>query len=554
MNTGAFKPALQKLLQSLSNCKTTQRELLLKRLIMPNKTSEFGKNSGFSSIRSISDYQHAVPVCDYEDLRGAIARIADGERNVLTSEPVRRFFITSGSMTAPKYVPVTLSFIRDKSRVFQIYWELVAEAHPGIARDSLIFDFTDTGDDQRTPGGLLCSSESSFWNACWRGGAGKPQCPIPHEIIMKIRDLEARYYTIARIMLETDLTVLMALNPSTILLLAGVIQQNAPRLIEDVRCGGVTTDLSLTEEVRAYMCARCHGHPDRARELERILEDGGALPAARVWPNLQLAVCWRSPVVHPYIELLHPFLGSIPQRDYLTMASEGIMAIPLQDEVSSGILPTHTHFFEFIPEELLDQEFPATLLAHELEAGGNYAVVLSTSAGMYRYKIGDVVRVRGFAGSTPFIEFLHRAGRTCSLSGEKLTESQVAAAVSYTAARLRLAIREFTLSPTARPFPHYVLSAEVEAPYTTRQLNHFLVSLDQDLGLRNIEYQSKRSSRRLGSPELCVLRPGSYASLRQERIHGGANNAQIKIACLTPDLDWHKQFQVIERISYESAA
>ncbi|MCU1220935.1 MAG: hypothetical protein JWN42_2132 [Candidatus Angelobacter sp.] len=551
MNTGGFKPVLQNVLRSWGDCETTQRELLLQRLIAPNASSEFGKKSGFSSIRSVLDYQHAVPVCDYEDLCGAVARIAHGEPNVLTSEPVRRFFVTSGSMATPKYIPVTPTFIRDKLRAFQVYWELVMEAYPGVARDSLIFNFTDTGDDQRTPGGLLCSSESSFWNACWRGSASKAQRPLPREII-KVGDSEARYYTIARIMLETDLTVLMALNPSTLLLLGDVIRRNATRLIEDVRCGGMTADLSVTKEVRAYMDARFHGNPRRALELERLLEDGEALPAARVWPNLQLAACWRSPVVNPYIELIQPFLGSLPQRDYLTMASEGIMAIPLQDEVSGGILPVHTHFFEFIPEELCDQKFPATLLAHELEAGGKYAVVFTTSAGMYRYKIGDVVRVRGFTGSTPFIEFLHRAGHTCSLSGEKLTESQVVGAVSETATRLRLSIRGFTLSPAARPFPHYVLSAEVEAPYTTRQLSHFLVSLDQDLGLRNIEYQSKRSSRRIGSPELCVLRQGSYASLRQRRIAEGANDAQVKVACLTRDLDWDKQFKVLERVSCES--
>lgn len=553
MKTAAPTPALQNVLQSLGDCKTTQRELLLRRLLAPNQSSEFGKNAGFASIRSISDYQHAVPVRDYEGFRGAIARMAQGQANVLTSEPVRRFFITSGSMAAPKYVPVTPSFVRDKSRAFQTYWELVMEAHPGISRDNLIFNFTDTGDDQRLPGGLLCGSESSFWNACWRGGGGKMQRPLPREV-MKIPDAEARYYTIARIMLETDLTVLMALNPSTLLLLADVIQRNTARLIEDIRWGALNADLPVTPEVRAYVSSRFHPNPGRARQLERILEDGEMLPAARLWPNLQMVVCWRSRVVRPYIDLLQPFLGGIPQRDYLTMASEGIMAIPLQDGVSGGILPINTHFFEFIPEELWDQEFPATLLPHELEVGRNYAVVLSTSAGLYRYKIGDVVRVRGFAGLTPIIEFLHRAGHTCSLSGEKLTESQVAGAVSDTAARLQLSVRGFTLSPAARPFPHYVLSAELEAPYTSRQLNDFLVALDQDLGLRNIEYQSKRSSRRLGSPELCIVCPGSYASLRQQRIGGGANDAQIKIACLTRDLDWHKQFQVIEHISCESAA
>jgi len=305
-------------------------------------------------------------------------------------------------MSSPKYIPVTPSFIRDKSRAFQIFWDLIIEAHPGIVRNGLIFDFADSGDDQLAPGGLPCSSESAFWNAFWRGGAGKSQHALPLDIL-KISDSEAHIYTIARIMLETDLTVLMASNPSTLVVLADVIQRNATRLIAEVRSGGLTAGLSVSNEILAYMRSRFPGNPIRARELEVILNDGGVLPAARLWLALQVAVCWRSPGMTPYIDLLHSFLAGIPQRDYLTMAAEGIMAIPLQDEVSGGILPIHTHFFEFIPEESCDEPCPSTLLAHELELLRSYVIVLSTSAGMYRYSIGDVVRVRGFAGSTPFI-------------------------------------------------------------------------------------------------------------------------------------------------------
>jgi GH3 auxin-responsive promoter len=553
MNTGNVKPVLQNVLRSAEDCKDTQRELLLQHLIMPNETCEFGRNFGFSSIRSVSDYQHAVPVRDYECLRDPILRIANGERHVLTSEPTRRFFITGGSMAAPKYIPITPTFIRDKARAFRIFWDLVLEAYPGIVRNGLIFHFPYTGDDQRSPGGLPCSSESFFWDAFWRGGAGKEERALPREIL-KISDSETRTYIIARTLLETDLTVLVTSHPSVLVALADAMQQHATRLIADVHSGGLAAGLSVNKEILTHMRSRFPGNPIRARELELIQNDGGALPAARVWPNLQLAVSWRSPVVSHYIDLLHPFLAGIPHRDYLTMASEGIMAIPLQDEISGGILPIHTHFFEFIPEESCDEPCPATLLAHELEPFGSYVVVLSTSAGMYRYRIDDVVRVRGFVGSTPFLEFLHRVGHISSLIGEKLTESQVADAVSEVAARMRLMIHGFTLSPAVRPFPHYMLSAEFESPYSKRQLNDFLLSFDRDLGLRNIGYQSKRSSRRLGSPELCVLRPGTYAQLRQQRIRAGASEAQVKIASLIRDVDWHKQLQIVERISCESAA
>src|SRR5262249_15570727 len=272
------------------------------------------------------------------------------------------------------------------------------------------------------------SSESSFWNARWRAASGKKPCPLPREI-MNIEETEARYYAIARVMLETDISVLMTLNPSTMALLSDVIRRNADRLIEDVQSGTLSQKVSVPHDARACVAKRFKGNKARAFALERALNGAGIAHAKRVWPNLALAVCWRSPMVRPYVDLLSPFLGTLPQRDYVTMASEGVMAIPFEDRVSGGALPIHTHFFEFIPEESATAAAPDALLAHELTVGETYVVVLTTSAGLYRYNIGDVVRVRELIGSTPVLEFLHRAGHTCSLTGEKLTESQVAGAV-----------------------------------------------------------------------------------------------------------------------------
>lgn len=547
VNTCSTNPAVRNFLRSFADSKAAQREVL-RRVVTANRSCEFGKRHDFASIQSTLDFRRAVPVCGYEDFRGDIERMSNGEPDILTSEPVRRFFITSGTMAAPKYIPVTPSFVRDKSYAFQIFWNLVREAHPRVDGGSVIFNFSDTGREQRTPGGLLYGSESSFWNACWRGAGGKARCPFPREI-MNIPDAEARYYTIARIILETEVTALMTLNPSTVLLLSEVIHRKALPLIADIRHGGISPDVPVTREIREYMGEQFRGNERRARELEKAFGRTGPVPASDVWPNLQVAVCWRSPMTRPYIELLGPFLGGMPQRDYLTMASEGVMAIPFRDDISGGILPIHTHFFEFIPAELSEQNEPPTLLAHELEAGGSYTVVLTTSAGLYRYNIGDVVRVREFNGSTPVLEFLHRAGHTCSLTGEKLTESQVAGAVCEAARRFGPIIRTFTLCPVARPHPHYVLLAEMGSPLDPPVGSHFLAAFDDALGVRNVEYRSKRDSLRLAAPELWVLPPGSYASLRQQRIAQGASDAQVKIACLTRDLDWHRQFQVLERVS-----
>jgi hypothetical protein len=530
-----------------------QRDVLLRRIVHPNVDCEYGRDHGFASIRTVEDFRSSVEVCRYEDLRHDIERMMYGEPGVLVSEPVRRFFITSGSTSSSKYIPLTSSFIREKWRAFQTYWGMVRQDHPEVVRGHFIVNFSDGSREGTTPGGALYSSESSFWGT-FAGGDRRSEHPLPRQVL-NIRDAEARYYTIARILLETDISVLMALNPSTILRLFESLQRHAKLLQEDIRRGGLSPAMNVERDVREYVAARYCGNRARTEELSAILAKGQAgFRAAELWPKLQLAICWRSPMLRPYLNLLTPLLDSVPQRDYITMASEGVIAIPFEDCASGGVLAMDVHFYEFIPEASADSANPPTLLAHELEVGRRYVVVLSTSAGLYRYNLGDVVQVRDFIGTTPVIEFLHRTGRTCSLTGEKLTEDQVVRAVFESASQFGLAFASFTLCPVPQPFPHYALLVELNTASEGSILSKFLSELDRNLGSRNVEYQSKRASGRLGAPEVWVVKAGSYAELRRQSIAAGVSDAQIKPAHLTRDFNWHRQFGIVQQIPCKSAA
>jgi hypothetical protein len=303
--------------------------------------------------------------------------------------------------------------------------------------------------------------------------------------------------------------------------------------------------------VRDHVAAKYPGNPARAAALRAALNESDpshpALPAHRVWPGLKLVVSWRSPMQRPYLKLLEPHLGPVPQRDYILMASEGIIAIPCEDHESGGVLATPIHFYEFIPEEEAERSNPAVLLAHELEVGRNYVVVLSTSGGLYRYNISDVVRVRALRGRTPVIEFLYRTGATSSITGEKLTEEQVVAAVGALAARAALPLEGFTLLPAADGFPRYVLLAELSSLPDRDVLQALPRQLDAELQERNIEYGAKRRSQRLEAPELWLVERGGYETLRRKRIAEGSNDAQIKPVGLTRDAAFARQFRVTER-------
>jgi hypothetical protein len=534
-------------LSSLAEPEAVQQQLLLSAMVAPNADCEFGRRHAFAKIRTVADYQAAVPIANYDDFAGAIDRMVHrSEQGLLTAEPVKRFFLTSGSTQRSKYIPVTRSFIRAKSRTFGIYWSLVFRDHPEVRSAPMVTNFSDSGDPVHSPGGLPCSSESAYWASVTRATQRRER-PIIPKAVAQIGDSDARYYAIARILLEESFSVIMTLNPSTIVLLLQKVRQHAAQLAADVRRGGVDGAVPVGDTVRAYLQAEYPANPARAAEVEALIAQDDTW-AHRLWPDLSLAICWRSPMLQPYIGLLQPhFADRVASRDYILMASEGVMAVPIGDGGSGGVVALGSHFYEFIREEDYDKSDRATLLPHELEVGRSYVVVLTNGAGLYRYDIGDVVRVVRFEARTPVIEFLHRAGSTCSLTGEKLTEDQVTAAVGRAAADLGVSIEGFTLAPAKEGFPRYVALVEFADAPPRAALRAFAGRLDETLEAQNMEYGSKRSSQRLAAPELWVVKPGGYQTRRRQRLASGTSDSQIKPTHLTRDSSFGEQFEITER-------
>jgi hypothetical protein len=228
-----------------------------------------------------------------------------------------------------------------------------------------------------------------------------------------------------------------------------------------------------------------------------------------------------------YLERLADWWGPVPVRDIGLLASEGRVTIPLEDGTPAGVLDTQAAFFEFIPIEQWDHPQPDTLTARALEIGRDYTVVLTNSAGLVRYRLDDVVRVRGSFEQAPILEFLHRAGRVSSVAGEKLTENQVVEAVRSAAVRMGLPTFDFIIAPQWADPPFYQMSC---ARATTVELAE---AIDQALAEQNDEYRSRRKSLRLGTLQLRTVHGQSFIDMdtRLMAAHG-ASAEQYKRPCL----------------------
>ena len=178
------------------------------------------------------------------------------------------------------------------------------------------------------------------------------------------------------------------------------------------------------------------------------------------WPNLQFLSNWMGGTMKAYLRGYPEFFGDKPVRDVGLIASEGRMTIPVEDGTPAGILDIRHHYFEFIPENEADRETPQTVEAVDLVEGQNYFIVLTTAGGLYRYNIHDLVRCVGFHGRAPVIEFLNKGAHFSSLTGEKLSEHQVIAAVEAAQRQTNLRLRSYLLLPTWGEPPYYSLLVE----------------------------------------------------------------------------------------------
>jgi hypothetical protein len=256
--------------------------------------------------------------------------------------------------------------------------------------------------------------------------------------------------------------------------------------------------------------------------------------------------CWKGGTMPLYLRMLPAHFGDVPVRDLGYMASEGRGATPLVNAGAGGVVSLTSHFFEFVPEAQRGSPAPQFLTCDELEANREYYVHFTTSGGLYRYDINDLVRVVDFYHDTPVIEFVRKGEGITSITGEKLTESQVTDGLLEVTGRHGFEVRHFTACVEWGEPPRYAMYCEAGGVWTPEHAGRFLREMDRALCRRNVEYEGKRASRRLGPPVLKRVADGTYHELRQRRVSQGAPEAQVKLPHLSTSMQFGDHLRVVE--------
>jgi len=494
-------------------------QLATMRLILQrNAQTAFGREHGFASITDVDGFRAAVPVVSYDQLAPWIERAVAGESDVLTRGPVSYFSTTSGTTAKPKFIPGTQQTIQAGCEAILARNAYLLRQHPAAFAGTPLF-IVGNANEGKTAKGVGYGAMTGFGYHV--GHMGFQGARLPYEIFT-IADAKARYYTILRLALaRPDLSAILAYNPSTLVLLFQNARVQWDRLVGDIREGTLSCDVDV--DAREAIAPFLVPDPERADAL-LALRDAGP---REWWPKLAIIVCWKGGVLGFYLRELERWTGDLPIRDLGVLASEAVMTIAVDDTTAGGVLLPDTGFFEFIPEN--NPQSPSNqqsvLCAWELETGRSYRVIVTTHGGLYRYDLGDIVRVERMHFAMPVLSFLHRAGRVHSFTGEKLTELQVTLAVRAAADLQSVRLTSFTAVPVWNLPPRYDVFIESETALDARLI-------DQQLCAANIEYASKRGSGRLAQAQVVRVARGTFERLRRQ---ASAHDAQYKEIHLATD-------------------
>jgi len=439
-----------------------QREVL-QDLVTSAQYTEFGRKYDFSSLYTVRDFKKAVPIHEYDDLKPYITRIMEGEQNLLWNTPINWFAKSSGTTS-------------DKSKFIPISNESLEDNHFRGAKDvlTLYYQFNPYS-DLLTGKGLII------------GGS---------HTVHQIND-ETHYGDLSAVLLQNSpFWGKWVRTPELSIALMDEWESKIEKLAQHTIHENVTS---------------ISGVPTWTMVLfRRILEITGKQTIAEVWPDLELYLHGGVSFV-PYREHFEKLIGK--PINYLEMynASEGVFAAQDSPDADGMLLFTdHGIFMEFMPLEEYGKDEPKTIGLRDVELSKNYALVISTNGGLWRYCIGDTVQ---FTSLNPFrIKVSGRIKHYINAFGEELIVDNTDRAIKLACEQTGAVVNDYTAAPV-------YFSAEgngahewlIEFEKEPASIDHFSYELDIALKQCNSDYEAKRTKDiALRPPILHSIEKGSF--------------------------------------------
>ncbi len=487
-----LSPAISKLarmrfwrIANWKNHPVASQRHVLQHLITAAQYTEFGKKYNFTRLFTVREFKAKVPIHDYDDLKPYINRMMEGEENVLWNEPVNWFAKSSGTTS-------------DKSKYIPISNESLQNNHYKANKDVLTNYYNNfPGSDLLTGKGLVV------------GGS--------HQI-SKVSD-DIQYGDLSAVLMQNSPFWGQWLRtPELSIALLDEWENKIEKLAQTTSNENVTSLAGVPTWTLIL--------------LKRILEIKNKKTIAEVWPNLELYINGGVSFV-PYREQFEKIIGKPINYLEVYNASEGFFAAQERPEDEGMTLYTeHGVFYEFMPVEEYGKVDPKTIGLKEVQLNKNYALVISTTGGLWRYLIGDTIQ---FTSLNPYqIKVSGRLKHYINAFGEEVIVDNTDHAIAAACAKTNSVVNDYTAAPV------YFSEGEngchewlIEFDVPPRDIQEFAIELDNALKNVNSDYEAKRYRNiALTLPKVHDLPHGVFSAWLQSK---GKIGGQHKVPRLSND-------------------
>ncbi len=450
------------------------QEKLLQKLLRKGSKTAFGSKHGFSEIKSHREYTEKVPVRGYEEIRPWVEKVINAEKDILWPGIPRYFAKTSGTTSGQKYIPITTDSLPN---------------HFGTARNA-VFNFAhQTGNFDFMDGKMIFLSGSPKLDKTNGILTGRLSGISNHLIPGWLKRNQLPSY-------ETN------------------IIENWEEKLEHI------IDETLVEDMRLIS-----GIPPWVQMyFERLLERTGKSTILDIFPNFSLFV-FGGVNYEPYRAIMEKYIGAPIDSLETYPASEGFFGFQdrpgeegMMLNINSGI------FYEFIPLREYGSENPPRLTLREVEKDVDYALIVTSNAGLWAYDVGDTVRF--LSNDPPRIIVSGRTKNYISAFGEHVIAKEVEEAIKLAGEKYGVGMVEFTVAPQVTPpeggLPYHEWFIEFETPPDDPEA--FAKFLDGEMVRQNIYYEDLIKGKILRPLKLNILKENAFRKLMKKRGKLGGQN------------------------------
>ncbi|XP_027343655.1 indole-3-acetic acid-amido synthetase GH3.6-like [Abrus precatorius] len=524
---------------------------VLAQILSRSANVEYLQRHGLDSRTDKNTFKKVMPVVTYEDLKPDIDRIANGDTSpILCSKPISEFLTSSGTSGGErKLMPTIEEELERRSLLYSLLMPVMDQFVGGLDKGKGMY-FLFIKSEAKTPGGLFARpvltsyyKSSHFKN---RNHDLYTNYTSPNETILCPDSYQSMYSQLLCGLCQNEEVLRVgAVFASGFIRALKFLENHFVSLCNDIRTG--TLDSKITDtSVRMAVMKVLKPNPKLAAFIEaECIKGSWKGIITRLWPNTKYVDVIVTGTMSQYIPILDFYSNGLPLVCTMYASSEcyfGLNLNPLSDpsEVCYTLIPTMA-YFEFLPLNKisghtdsishLEQEHLVDLT--DVKLGQEYELVVTTYSGLYRYRVGDILRVAGFKNKAPQFYFVCRKNVVLSIDSDKTDEVELQNAVKSAAQHLvqfGASLNEYTSSADTSTIPgHYVLYWEIntseETPIPASIFENCCHAVEESL---NTVYRQGRVSESIGPLEIKMVENGTFDKLMDFALSQGASINQYK--------------------------